>query len=81
MGSKPLHIWFDKIYGFIKIYGGIRYLLVLGHCWFDKICDSIKYLVSEKSGITDSMNHRFARIRIDSYNSLSNSLPICYNTH
>ena len=23
MGSKPLRIWFDKIDGFIKIYGGI----------------------------------------------------------
>ena len=37
---------------------------------FDKICDKIKYLISEKSGITDSINHNFGKIRIDSYNSL-----------
>ena len=37
---------------------------------FDKICNKIKYLTSEKSGITDSINHNFAKIRIDSYNSL-----------
>ena len=39
---------------------------------FDQICDKIKYLISEKSGITDSSNHNFGKIRIDS----SNSLPI-----
>ena len=35
-----------------------------------KICDRIKYLITEKIGITDSANHNFTRIRIDSYNSL-----------
>ena len=35
-----------------------------------KICDRIKYLITEKIVITDSANHNFARIRIDSYNSL-----------
>ena len=33
-------------------------------------CDKIKYLISKKSGITDSINHNFGKIRIDSYNSL-----------
>ena len=37
---------------------------------FDKICDKIKYILSEKSGITDSINHNFGKMRIDSYNSL-----------
>ena len=48
MISKPLRIWFDKIDGFIKLYNGIRYLALLGHSWYDKICDSIKYLISKK---------------------------------
>ena len=26
--AKPLHIWFEKIDGVIKIYGGIRYLML-----------------------------------------------------
>ena len=30
----------------------------------------MKYLISEKSGITDSINHNFRKIRIDSYNYL-----------
>ena len=29
-----------------------------------------KYFISKKSGITNSINHNFGKIRIDSYNSL-----------
>ena len=47
MGEKPLRIWFDKIEEFIKIDNRIVYL-ALDHSRFDKICDSIKYLISEK---------------------------------
>ena len=39
---------------------------------FNKICDKIKYPISKKSGLTNSINHNFGKIRIDS----SNSLPI-----
>ena len=59
-----------KKYGFIKIYDGIRYLLLFGPESYDAIYKRIRYLVSEKSGITDNINHNFARIRIDSYNSV-----------
>ena len=51
----------------MKIYDQIRYLLLFSNSWYDKICDRIKYLISRKSGITDSINHNFARTRIDSY--------------
>ena len=61
---------FDKIDGFIKIHDKIRYLVLFGYSHCDKICDKIKYLISDKSGITDSVNHNFARIRIELYNSL-----------
>ena len=59
MGSKSLHFRFDEIDGFIKIYDEIRYL-VFRHLWYDEIL----------SGITNNINHNFARIRTDSYNSL-----------
>ena len=29
-GSKPLHIIFDKVNGFIRIFGGIIYLVLFG---------------------------------------------------
>ena len=66
-----MRIRFDKINGFIRVRGGeFRHLLWLDYGLFDKICDKIKYLISEKSGITDSINHNFGKIRINSYNSL-----------
>ena len=36
----------------------------------NKIVDEIKYLISKKSGITNSINYNFGRIKIDSYDSL-----------
>ena len=70
IGAEPLRIWFDKIYGFIKIFDGIRYLVLFGPERLNTIYDRINYLVSEKSGVTYSVNHDFIRIKIDSYNSL-----------
>ena len=70
IGSIPLRIRFDWIDGFIKIYDGIRDLVLFSNGWYDKVCDRNIYLISKKSGIADSINHKFARIRIDSYNSL-----------
>ena len=70
MGSTPTRIRFEKLDVFIKTYFEIRYLVILDHSQFHKICDKIKYLMSEKSGIKDNINCNLARIRIDSYNSL-----------
>ena len=56
---------------FIRSRGGeFRHLVLFDYRLFDKMCEKIKYLISEKSGITDSINHNFGKIRIDSYNSL-----------
>ena len=53
-GPKPLHIRFDKINAFIRVLDGeINNLVLLDYRLFDKICDKIKYLVYEKSGITE----------------------------
>ena len=66
---RSVLIRYNKIDGFIKIYNKIRYLVLFDE-WCDKICDRIKYLIGKKSDITDSINHNFAIIRIDSYDSL-----------
>ena len=49
---KPLHIRFDKIDGFIRVYDGTRYLVSFGSEKYDSIYDGIRYLTSVKSGIT-----------------------------
>ena len=67
-----LRISFDKIDGFIRVRcGEFRYLVLFNHGFFEKICDKIKYLMSEKSGITDSINNNFGKIKTDSHNSLA----------
>ena len=45
MGSIPLCIMFDEIDEFIKIYDGIRYLVLFCGGFYDEICDTIKYLI------------------------------------
>ena len=37
---------------------------------YDASYDRIKYLASKKSGITDTIGHKFLGVRIDSYNFL-----------
>ena len=72
ISAKPLRIRFHEIDGFIKIYEGIRYLVLFGPGWYHAIYKWKSKSYKWKSGITDSINHYFARIRID----LCNILPI-----
>ena len=66
-----MRIRFNKIDGFIKsIDGKIKHLVLFDYGLLAKICDKIKYLISKKRGITNSINYNFGKIKIDSYNSL-----------
>ena len=62
-------LWFDKIDGFIKIYDGSKYLILLGPEKNDAIYNKIKYLISLKSSITYIFCHYFAKIKVDSCDS------------
>ena len=55
MGEKPWRIWFDKIDGFLKIYDGIRFLVLFALERYNAIYDRIDYLINEKSGIAYSI--------------------------
>ena len=46
IGPKHLWIRFDKIDGFIKIYDGSKYLVLLGSEKYDAIYDRSKYFAS-----------------------------------
>ena len=76
-----MRIRFNKINGFIINRDKTKYLVLFDYSYCDKNCDNF---INEKSGITDSINQNFARIRTDSYNSLhiENNIDFsCYNTH
>ena len=69
-----------EIDGFIRVRGGeFIYLVLFDHGLFDRFCDKIKYLISKKSGIADSINHNFGKIRIDSYNSLPTEKKLTFH--
>ena len=70
MGAKHLYVRFNKIDGFIRVYDGTRYLVLFGAKKFDSIHKSIRYLIGVKSGITYVFSHNYARIKVDSYDSL-----------
>ena len=73
-----MRIRYDKIDGFIKNHNGIRYLVLFDSGWFDKTCDRIEYPISEKNSIIVLIIN-FARIRIDSYNSLPIEKILTFN--
>ena len=58
------------IFGTMKYMDLLKFIMEFDRGWFDKICDRIKYLTSEKNCVTDSINNNFARIKNNSYNSL-----------
>ena len=66
IGSKPLRIRFDKTDGIIRIYDRSRYLTFFGAKKCDVIYDKIGYLIKIKSGITYTISHYFAKIKVDS---------------
>ena len=49
---------FNEIDGFIKIYDGIKYLVLRNYERYNAIYDRIKYLISGKSGI---INRKFCK--------------------
>ena len=48
IGAKPLRIIFDKVDGFIRDYGGTKYLVLFGPEKYDAILDRIRYFIKLK---------------------------------
>ena len=68
--SKPLYVRLDKVEGFIRVYDGAKYLVIFGTEKHDYIYNRITCLISVKGGITDIIFHNYAKIEVDSYDSL-----------
>ena len=71
IGSTPLRTRFDiKIDGITRIYDRTRYLTLFGSIKYDAFKDKIRYLITIKSYMTYTIFHYFAKIKVDSYDSL-----------
>ena len=70
IGARPLRIRFDKIDKFIRVFDGIRYLLSFEGEKYDFIYNRIRYFIGVKIDITHVISHNYAKIKVDSYNSL-----------
>ena len=70
IAAKSLHVRLHKTDGFIRVYGGARYLALFGSGKNDSIYNIIKDCVSVKSDFTYVISHNCAKIKVDSYNSL-----------
>ena len=70
ISAKPLRIRFDKVDGFIRVYDGTKYLVLFGGEKYDFIYNRIRYLIGVKSGTTYAFSHNYAKIKVDSYDSL-----------
>ena len=70
ISAKPLRFRFDKVAGFIRVYDGTIYLVLFVLEKYDVIYNKIRYLVSQKQGITYINSHNYGRIKIDSIDSL-----------
>ena len=78
--SKHLCIRFHKIDGFIRIYDGTRYLTLFGSEKYDAIYNRIKCLINLKSGITYIFSYYFAKIKVDSCDSLPTEKRLTLHT-
>ena len=63
-------IRFDKIIGFVRVHDGTRYLALFGSKKYDFIYNRIRYLIGIKNGITYVISHKYAEMKVDSYNYL-----------
>ena len=72
MGAKPVRIVFDDVNGFVRVYDGTRYLVLFGDEKCDFIYNRTRCLRAVKRNITTYViSHNYAKIKVDSYDSLS----------
>ena len=68
--SKLLRITFDNVNRSIRVYDGTRDVVLFGTEKYDAIYNRIRYLISLKGDTTYVDSHDYARIKINSCDSL-----------
>ena len=70
ISAKSLHIRFDKVDGYIRVYDETRYLVLFGPEKHDAFYNRTRYFIVKKNCITYVFSHNYARIKTDLYDSL-----------
>ena len=70
IGSKPLHIRFNKVGEFIRVYDETKYLVFFGGENYDFSHSRVRYLTGVKSGIIYAFSQNYAKVKDDSYDFL-----------
>ena len=70
IAAKPFCIRFNQVDGFNMVYDGSRYLLLFEREKYDFTYNRVRYLVGVKSSTTCVIFHNYAKIKVDSNNSL-----------
>ena len=65
-----MRIRLNKVHGFMRFYDRTIYLKLFELGSYHELLHRIRYLVVVKSGITYVISHNYAKIKVDSYDSL-----------
>ena len=65
-----MHTRFDKIDEFSRVFNATKFLVLFGPKRYDAIYNKIRYLIGVKSDTTYDLSHYYAKIKVDSYDSL-----------
>ena len=79
-GSKALRIRFDEVDEFIRVYDGIRYLVLFCPEKYDVIYNTTRYLITQKVALNMFFSHNYAKIKVNSYDSLPQEKNIDFVT-
>ena len=79
VGAKSLRIRFDNVDGFISVCGKTRYLVLFEREKYGATYNRIRYLISQKRDIIFVISHNYARIKVDSYNSILLEKPLTFH--
>ena len=67
IGVKLLHIRFNQVYGFIRVYDGKKYLVLFDLEKVDAIYNKIRYLRGVKCDIRYVFSLYYAKIKVEFY--------------
>ena len=65
IGAKPLHIMFDKVDGFIRVYDGPRYLVSYFSIKYQMMPFTIGLKKKSKKWYYVCFSHNYAKVKID----------------